>query len=144
MSINKELIITEIESGRTQAELAREYGVSRQRISQIYKDRNKPPRKNKHSSAYKSKKQLAVENEALIKENEKLAQQLDTQEQAEWAKLQEKAFEVFHKLTKPLFGNLVTNVKLEHTDKAGYWFSFELENDTRRQTFAVRHNEVSI
>lgn len=34
------------------------------------------------------------------------------------------------------------NVRLEHIDEAGYWFSFELEQDSRRQTWCVRHWEV--
>ena len=34
-------------------------------------------------------------------------------------------------------------LRFEHVDAAGYWFSFELTHDDRRQTWCIRHNEVS-
>ena len=45
-------------------------------------------------------------------------------------------------LTADLRGEAVRNIRLEHTDEAGYWFSYELEQDSRRQTWCVRHWEV--
>lgn len=36
----------------------------------------------------------------------------------------------------------VMNIRLEHIDEAGYWFSYELAQDDRRQTWCVRHGEV--
>ena len=41
-----------------------------------------------------------------------------------------------------VYGDLIYNVTFEHVDASGYWFSFELENDHRRQTWRVRHSEL--
>jgi len=34
------------------------------------------------------------------------------------------------------------NVRFEHVDAAGYWYTFELVNDDRRQTWCVRHSDL--
>lgn len=34
------------------------------------------------------------------------------------------------------------NVQLDHIDKVGYWFSFDLPQDKRRQTWLVRHSDL--
>lgn len=36
------------------------------------------------------------------------------------------------------------NATFEREDESGYWFSFELVTDDRRQTWCVRHGEVSV
>ena len=54
----------------------------------------------------------------------------------------EKAAEVLGKMLKPMYGESVRNILFEHVDESGYWFSYELEQDKRRQTWAVRHWEV--
>ena len=36
-----------------------------------------------------------------------------------------------------MFPNLACNVRFEHQDAAGWWYTFELVNDTRRQTIRV-------
>ena len=54
----------------------------------------------------------------------------------------EKATGVLMEQMKPMYGEVVMNVRLEHVDASGYWFSYELENDDRRQTWCVRHSDL--
>jgi hypothetical protein len=54
-----------------------------------------------------------------------------------------RAFEVICEELQSRFGYGVRLLKFEHVDGAGYWFSFELEQDDTRQTWCVRHEEVS-
>ncbi len=54
----------------------------------------------------------------------------------------EKATGVLTEMLRGMYGYSVRNIRLEHVDAAGYWFSFELEQDSRRQTWCVRHNEL--
>lgn len=53
----------------------------------------------------------------------------------------EKAMEILMNELRSKYGS-VMNVRLEHTDEAGYWFSYELPQDSRRQTWCVRNGEV--
>ena len=48
------------------------------------------------------------------------------------------ATQELYKQLRPIYGNLLYNVRFEHEDESGYWFSFELVGDTRRQTYCVR------
>lgn len=36
-----------------------------------------------------------------------------------------------------MFPNMTRNVRFEHNDAAGWWYTFELVNDPRRQTIRV-------
>lgn len=54
----------------------------------------------------------------------------------------EKAVEVITADLKGKYGEGVMNLRLEHVDAAGHWFSYELLNDDRRQTWCVRPWEV--
>jgi hypothetical protein len=40
------------------------------------------------------------------------------------------------------FGGAYCLIKLDHIDTAGFWFSFELVNDKRRQTYRVNHDDA--
>lgn len=40
-----------------------------------------------------------------------------------------------------MFPNLVRNVQFEHRDAAGWWYTFELVNDARRQTIRINPGE---
>lgn len=40
------------------------------------------------------------------------------------------------------FPGLACNVRFEHQDAAGWWYTFELVNDPRRQTWAVRESDI--
>lgn len=35
------------------------------------------------------------------------------------------------------------NLEFTHADAAGYWFTFELKNDARRQTWCIRPEELT-
>ena len=52
------------------------------------------------------------------------------------------ATELMHQELKTIFGGLVKNLRFEHADTSGYWFTFELVNDDRRQTWCIRLEEV--
>ncbi len=41
-----------------------------------------------------------------------------------------------------MVGVTARNVVLDHVDAAGYWFSYELIQDDRRQTWCVRHSDL--
>lgn len=78
----------------------------------------------------------------LEKENSQLIAERDRKKQEMWEKKRQAAFDEFKKFTESQFPNLVVKVILEHIDDAGYWFTFELKNDSRRQTYAVRHSDL--
>jgi competence ComEA-like helix-hairpin-helix protein len=40
------------------------------------------------------------------------------------------------------FPNLWCKLRFEHVDAAAYWYTFELLNDDRRQTWCVRHSDL--
>ena len=40
------------------------------------------------------------------------------------------------------YPGLWRNVRFEHVDASGYWYTFELVNDDRRQTWCVRHSDL--
>ena len=46
-----------------------------------------------------------------------------------------------HEMHRGHYGELC-NVQLDHIDKVGYWFSFDLPQDKRRQTWLVRHSDL--
>ena len=54
----------------------------------------------------------------------------------------EKAVTVLYEQLRPMYGDRIFNVSLEHVDESGYWFSFELIGDARRQTWCVRHGDL--
>ena len=54
----------------------------------------------------------------------------------------EKALKALMGMLTPMYGAAVRNVVLEHVDEAGYWFKFELAQDSRRQTWCVRHSDL--
>ena len=54
----------------------------------------------------------------------------------------EKAMSVLSADLRTKYGAAVRNIRLEHVDEAGYWFSYELEQNSTRQTWCVRPWEV--
>jgi hypothetical protein len=81
--------------------------------------------------------QIAV----LERENLKLSKKVEEEERKKWLENKNKAVTVFFN-SLPFPSRRVTKVTLEHIDKAGYWFTFEIDNDNRRQTYAVRHSDL--
>lgn len=41
-----------------------------------------------------------------------------------------------------IYPGLIFNLQFDHEDGAGFWFSFSLVNDDRRQVYAVRHSDL--
>ena len=60
----------------------------------------------------------------------------------EWEKLIPEATMVIQKFLNQTFGRLWCKLRFEHVDAAAYWFTFELVNDDRRQTWCVRHSDL--
>ncbi len=54
----------------------------------------------------------------------------------------EKAVELLHQQLRSFYGELF-NVIFEHADEAGYWFSYELIGAPTRQTWCVRHHDLT-
>jgi len=90
----------------------------------------------------KSKAELKQEIDALQAENTKLSETNERIQREQWEKRIPQATAEFHVRMNKTFPNMVTNVRFEHVDASGYWFTFELSNDKRRQTYAVRHTEI--
>ena len=88
-----------------------------------------------------TKAELYTQVDVLTRENIALQEKLDAEEKERWCTLKDRAFEAFYKLV-PFTKEIIQFATLEHIDKAGYWFTFELINDNRRQTFCVRHTNL--
>ena len=54
------------------------------------------------------------------------------------------AADVFQHEMDSRFPGLVRKARFEHVDVSGFWFTFELANDPRRQTYVVRWKEIGI
>ena len=87
---------------------------------------------------------MRQEKEFYKKENEKLNAEITLKQQEEWDKLRPKATEIFYKEMNKVFPEMVCKVILEHIDSSGFWFTFELKNDCRRQTYAIRHTDLEV
>ena len=59
-----------------------------------------------------------------------------------WNSLLPLAYAMCRKQLTEIFPNLLTLLHFEHVDESGYWFTFQLVNDSRVQTFAVRHTDL--
>ena len=88
-----------------------------------------------------TKGELYAQVDALTRENIALQEQLDAQECKQWLEKKDKAFQMFYD-SIPFMARELRNTTLDHIDKAGYWFTFELWNDNTRQTLCVRHTDL--
>lgn len=81
-----------------------------------------------------------------IAELEKLQQKAYEEKNREkikkWNDLLPAAYEECRKQLNSVFPNIITNLHFEHVDEGGYWFTFDLINDDRKQTYAVRHYQI--
>ena len=90
----------------------------------------------------KSKNELREQIASLEKLNADLTEKLEAEEKRQWeAKIPVAVGVALRKLNE-VFPYMLTNLRCEHIDKAGYWFSFQLRNDERVQRHCVRHDEV--
>ena len=78
----------------------------------------------------------------LLKMNQALSRELEEKKQQEWLNRVPMATGVIQAELKQRFGFAVRNLRFEHVDASGYWFSFELAQDSRRQNLCVRHREL--
>ena len=88
-----------------------------------------------------TKDELRAQVAALTRENNKLQEQLEAEERKRWQERKDDAFEAFYDAV-PFMKHEICIVTLEHIDKAGYWFTFELRTDNRKQTYCVRHADI--
>jgi predicted DNA-binding protein YlxM (UPF0122 family) len=134
-------IIKDIERGKSLSEIARENGVSRQRVHQVktnigkYKARTPKEKK-------PTKKELKAQLVAEAREKAKLQAEVDALKQKEWNEQLSLAFTKVKEVLSKAFGGTVHLLRFEHVDEAGYWFTFELTNSSTRQTYRVGHNEI--
>lgn len=89
------------------------------------------------------KSELYAMVEQLEKENQKLAAEAEAAEREKWEQQKPLAHRAFWEQINPRFGATLCNVRLEHVDKSGFWFSFSLINDNRQQTYCVRHSDIA-
>ena len=52
------------------------------------------------------------------------------------------AVEAFYAHARHLYGETLFDVRFDHVDESGYWFSYELTHDHRRQVYCVRHADL--
>lgn len=89
-----------------------------------------------------TKSELYTQIKELQRQNIKLQETLERDQRKEWERRRPDAVACFYKVMEQTFPGMVKNVQLEHIDGGGYWFTFELINDDRRQTYAVRHTDI--
>lgn len=90
-----------------------------------------------------SKSELYEQIANLERQNAKLIEEKNRKRMKEWENKLPNAYEAFWKFANSSFPNLVIKVSMEHIDTVGYWFTFELINDDCRQTYVVRHTDLS-
>lgn len=141
-------IIKDIERGKSLSEIARENGVSRQRVHQVktnigkYKARTPKEKKPTKKEKKPTKKELKAQLVAEAREKAKLQAEVDALKQKEWKEQLSLAFTKVKEVLSKAFGGTVHLLRFEHVDEAGYWFTFELTNNSTRQTYRVGHNEI--
>ena len=91
-----------------------------------------------------SKDELRQQINELMKQNAKLRADAEREKRIIWERNIPIAMKSLFRQLTPIFGQMICKVTLEHIDSAGYWFTFELFNDSRRQTYAVRHADLAI
>lgn len=88
------------------------------------------------------KQELYDQIAALERQNAKLAAQMNEEKVHWWNKRIPAAIEEAHRYLRGLFPNTVKNLTYQHVDEGGYWFTFQLTNDEREQTYCVRHSDL--
>lgn len=89
-----------------------------------------------------TKQELYDQISELQRLNQKMIDERDREKINRWKELLPKAFEECRRQLLSVFPNLLTMLRFEHVDEGGYWFSFQLTNDSRTQTYAVRHGDL--
>lgn len=89
-----------------------------------------------------TKAELYAQLAAQERENLKLHEEMTREQTRKWQERLPLAFERVRKELSKFFGGMVILLNFEHVDASGYWFTFELINDSRRQTYRVSHDEI--
>lgn len=89
-----------------------------------------------------TKQQLYEQIAELERVNLKITEERRIEKEKQWKELLPHAYEVCRKQLKTIFPNLLTMLRFCHVDEGGYWFTFQLVNDSREQTYAVRHTDL--
>ena len=88
-----------------------------------------------------TKADLYAQIEALERENIKLRKELDAEKEKRWYEHQREAVqELFNAVPFPL--EHMWNIKLDHIDNCGYWFTFDVIGHIVPQTYCVRHTDL--
>lgn len=90
-----------------------------------------------------TKQQLYEQIKELERINQKQNDEKTREQVKRWNEYLPQAYEKCRQELNAVFLNLVTMLHFEHVDAGGYWFTFELENDPRKQTYAVRHSDLT-
>ena len=61
----------------------------------------------------------------------------------EWEKKIPEATSAMIAYLNETYPGITTHIRFNHVDASGYWFEYQLTIDDCRQTWCVRHNEVS-
>ena len=92
----------------------------------------------------KSKKELLQEIDELKELQLKAIEKSNAAQKQSWDIKLPFAIAKCQKSLNEIFCGMIKNLIFEHVDEAGYWFTFELINDSRRQTYEIRHNEIEL
>lgn len=89
-----------------------------------------------------TKQELYNEIAALNLQLERERMERDKEKLKKWNELLPLAYSEARKTLNKVFPNTLQLLHFEHVDEGGYWFTFNLINDERMQTYAVRHYEI--
>lgn len=89
-----------------------------------------------------TKQQLYEQIAELERINQRSAEERYREKVKQWNELLPIAYAVCRKHLRAVFPNLLTMLHFEHVDEGGFWFTFQLVNDPRVQTYAVRHGDL--
>lgn len=78
----------------------------------------------------------------LERQQQKAYEEQNREKLKRWNDLLPVAYEECRKQLKATFQNLLINLHFEHVDEGGYYFTFQLVNDNRIQTYSIRHYEI--
>jgi hypothetical protein len=81
-------------------------------------------------------------NLLYVEEQKKPEEPVVDEQQREWMLRISDATEWITGFLNKTFGKLWCKLRFEHVDAAAYWYTFELVNDDRRQTWCVRHSDL--
>lgn len=132
-------IVEEIQQGVCLSEIARKYNISRQRVHQI---KNRIGKQRVVRERKPTRNEYKAQWDVNTKEQIRLYRERQRQKEITWNDLLPKAYEECRRQLNAVFPNLVTMLHFEHVDDGGYYFTFQLINDPRVQTYAVRHTDL--